>query len=265
MRSVLIGAGIPETEIVEYQAGKHVFVLMYVRHKREARTLQFRLSQAGLSGLEMQVSVLRPKDWQEAWKDEIRPFQLTPKFDVVPLWREREYKPSPRIPLVIDTTLSFGTGLHETTRFVALLIEKCEGKFSRFLDVGTGTGILSLVAYHCGASLIDMVDINADCLMTAKKNMKHNQAAYHKVFCSDVASLKAGPYDMVAANLTSRDLKTLAAVLVSLTGPGGYLALSGVAVEHLPDVRRHFKGAPLRCLKVMKGRSWGALLYKKIR
>ena len=264
LRSVLIQAGIPETEIVEQQTVKHVSLLTYVHQKREASKIQSWLRQAGLAGLEVRVNVIRPQDWQDTWKDTIRPFQLTPKFDVVPLWRKGDYKPSPRIPLVIDTTLSFGTGLHETTRFVALLIERCEGKFFRFLDVGTGTGILSLVAHHCGARIIDMVDVNEDCLHTAKNNMLQNRAPFHKMFCRDIACFKSSiPYDLIAANLTSRDLKCCASILVSLTRPGGYLALSGIAVEHLLEVRRHFKEFPLRCLKVLRGQSWSALLYKK--
>jgi ribosomal protein L11 methyltransferase len=265
LKSVLLQFGVPETEIVEQQTATHISVLVYVRQKRIAEKIRSRFTQLRLAGLDVQVKAVYPKDWLDTWKDTIRPFPLTSKFDVVPLWRKDDYQPSPRIPLIIDTTLSFGTGLHETTRFVALLIEKCEGKFSRFLDVGAGTGILSLIAYYCGACLIDMVDVNEDCVMTAKNNMSLNQVPYHKIFCCDIAGFKSSlPYDMIAANLTSHDLKRFTPVLLSLCRPGGYLALSGIAIEHLDDVRRHFKVFPLRCLKVLKGQSWGALLYKKV-
>jgi len=265
LRSLLSQFGIPETEIVERQTATHIFVLLYVRRKPAQEKILSRVRLLNLAGLDVEVKEIYPKDWQDTWKEAIRPFPLTSKFDVVPLWRKDDYKPCPgRTPLIIDTALSFGTGLHETTRFVALLIEKCEGKFSRFLDVGTGTGILSLVAYYCGACHIDMVDVNEDCVVTTKYYMLRNRVPYHKIFCRDIAGFKSSiAYDMVAANLTSHDLKCCAPVLLPLCRPGGYLALSGIALEHLDDVRQYWKGYPFRCLKVLTGQSWGALLYKK--
>ncbi len=265
LRSVLLQAGVPETEIVEQQTHAHIFVLLYFRNKRAAEALLSRVRPLKLAGLNVKVKGISPKDWRDNWKEAIRPFRLTAKFDVVPLWRKEEYKTtSRRVPLIIDTTLSFGTGLHETTRFVALLVEKCEGKFSSFLDVGTGTGILSLVAYHCGARFIDMVDVNEDCVATAAKNMARNQAVYHKIFCCDITGFKSPTrYDMIVANLTSHDLKRFAPLLLSLCRAGGYLAVSGIALEHFDDVKEHFKGGALRCVRILKGQSWGALLYKK--
>nr|HPN57361.1 50S ribosomal protein L11 methyltransferase [Candidatus Omnitrophota bacterium] len=111
LRSLLSQFGIPETEIVERQTATHIFVLLYVRRKPAQEKILSRVRLLNLAGLDVEVKEIYPKDWQDTWKEAIRPFPLTSKFDVVPLWRKDDYKPCPgRTPLIIDTALSFGTG-----------------------------------------------------------------------------------------------------------------------------------------------------------
>ncbi len=85
----------------------------------------------------------------------------------------------------MDTLLSFGTGLHETTRFMAQFIEDKKGKFKSFLDIGTGTGILALVALKYGAQDVIGIDIGPLSVQAALDNMKANQS-YFKVVRADI-------------------------------------------------------------------------------
>ncbi len=116
----------------------------------------------GLSGVKVRHRRLAPKDWLTLWKSQWKPAALTKKLDVVPVWYQDKYKPRQGCDhILMDTLLSFGTGLHETTRFMAQFIEDKQGKFRSFLDIGTGTGILALVALKNGAEEVLAIDIGS--------------------------------------------------------------------------------------------------------
>ncbi len=265
MSTVLARYGIPREQVVELVTGGLMSLLFYVEDMREAQQIKSRIISLSLPGVDIRLNILVPEAWQETWKDQIRPFQLTERFDVVPLWQKSHYKKGRRIPIYIDTTLSFGTGLHETTQLMALLIEKCEGRFRSFLDVGTGTGILSVIAHYCGAGGIDFIDINEDCIMTAKNNMKHNHIVHYQASVCPVEMFSPRQqYDLLAANLTSKDLVRCSSKIVGLARQGGYMALSGIALENLAEVKGSFKRFSVRCVRILKAESWGALLFRKI-
>jgi len=90
------------------------------------------------------------KKWQEGWKDHFKPFFLTQRIEIIPAWQRKNFWPKRKQVIYLDNSLAFGTGLHETTRFMAQLIESCLGRFEIFFDIETGTGILSLVAFSAG-------------------------------------------------------------------------------------------------------------------
>ena len=150
---------------------------VYLPSSREGRKFKSRMQSLRLKGITVTLKVLKAADWQERWKRDIKPFALTKTFDVVPLWSSSGYQRKKRIPIYLDSILSFGTGLHETTRFMAGLIEACRGQFETCLDVGTGTGILSVIAYHCGAKTVDAVDIDPMSVQAAKNLRRMDFAA----------------------------------------------------------------------------------------
>lgn len=207
---------------------------------------------------------LRRKDWQDRWKIDFKPSLMGKMFVAVPAWLKDKYVPKRRTPVYIDTSLAFGTGLHETTRFMVEVIERCRGRFDRFLDVGTGTGILSIVAHHCGAGHIRAIDFNPDCVRVALENFRRNGCSIPVAKAADIHRYReGGRYDFVAANLVTHNLITAGRRLVSLVAKGKYLAVSGVSMENYSHFRKAFEGHPLRCLKIIRGRDWSAFLYQK--
>ncbi|HRZ04537.1 MAG TPA: 50S ribosomal protein L11 methyltransferase, partial [Candidatus Omnitrophota bacterium] len=139
LKNTLIQAGARQDTLSETQINGKIIVSVYIRSPGQASALKKRLSAVRLRGVSLKTRRLRKKDWQERWKKDFYPFALTKTIDIVPLWRKSKYTPSgKRTPIFIDTLTSFGSGLHETTRFMARLIERCRGELKTFFDVGTG-------------------------------------------------------------------------------------------------------------------------------
>lgn len=261
--NIFLGQGIKEEEIVQLSIDGRSFVSVFFTSQKQAHWFHHQVLNAGLKKITVKLRSLESKDWQEKWKEDFRPFQLTRKVDVAPVWHKRSYR-SPRRVIYIDTVLAFGTGLHETTRFVGRLIERTAGQFSSFLDVGTGTGILSILAYVYGAKIVWAVDIDKNCLAVAKTNLSANGFEFDTMKAVDVAEFKPGRrFDFVAANLISRDLIKLRRKLYALVAPGKYLAMSGISHENFKPLAKAFRQLPLKCLQVHKGRKWVAVLYQR--
>ncbi len=261
---VLIASGTPvQGIVVEGMATKMVLKVFSPRPEPlRKRLLLFK--RLDVPGLKAGLSMLRPKDWLTLWKTSWRPSRLTKTLDVVPRWHRRNYRPvDGRDFIVMDTVLSFGTGLHETTQMVAQFIEDCRGLFSSFLDIGTGTGILTMVALKNGVRRVLAIDNGELSVQACKSNFKANRLRA-TVKRKDIAKFHpACVFDFVAANLITHDLITNRHRILALVKPGGYLAVSGISLHKLGIFRRAFKPLPLTSLKTIKGQKWAGLLYQR--
>lgn len=217
-----------------------------------------------LAGVKIFKRRLLPKDWLTVWKRQWKPAALTKRMDVVPVWSKGRYLHRPgRDHILMDTLLSFGTGLHETTRIMAQFIEDKRGKFKSFLDIGTGTGILALVALKYGAGDVLAIDISPLSVQAACDNMKANKL-YFKVKKADIKAYRSRVrYDFVAANLITEDLIGHAHKIISFVKVNGLLAVSGISLDNLNRLRKAFSSLPLKCLKISKGKQWTGLLFQK--
>lgn len=207
---------------------------------------------------------LTKKDWIDPWKKKVRPFALTDTYRVVPVWDEQLFKNSGK-DILIDTDLSFGMGDHPTTRMLAGMIERKISPGESFLDVGTGTGILSVLAHKLGASKITALDNDKEAVNVAKKNLKRNGCSQAEVICGDIKDIAfSGEFDLLAANLDTEQLAGLHGKLASLVKKGGYLAVSGVSKEKSGYFLEKFKDERLDSALVFKERCWCAFLFEKI-
>ena len=147
---------------------------------------------------------------------------------------------------------------------MAELIERYKGRVRTFLDVGTGTGLLSIIAAKCGAECLDVLDIDQLSTDMAKKNSERNNVKFDMIHCGDFDKFPGRKhYDFVAANLITHELTRLQKKIVSRVRPGGWLAVSGVSLEHLEMLKKSFRVLPLRCIKIVKGKKWAALLFRR--
>lgn len=263
-RAVLLAAGLRREQWSEQEDKGKPALKVFSEDASQNERLHRLFRKLALPGIKVSVSCLRPKDWLTRWKDQWKPAPLTRRLDVVPAWYKDRYRPKKgRDHILMDTLLSFGTGLHETTRIVCQFIEDRRGQFDSFLDIGTGTGILTMVALKYGARRVLAIDIGNLSVQAAKDNMKANRLKA-VIRRADITTFRHGrQYDLVAANLVTQDLIDNGRRIVRFVKPGGCLAVSGISLDNLPRFRREFGCLPLKCLKIRKGRQWAGLLYEK--
>lgn len=264
VRVVLLNLGYVEGEVVSsFLNGRHALEL-FDEHEEKLKRIKKLFSRLALAGLKVRLRRLAPKDWLTLWKSQWKPAALTRRLDVVPVWYQDKYKTRRGCDYILmDTLLSFGTGLHETTRFMSQFIENNQGSFKSFLDIGTGTGILSLVALKYGAQDVTGIDIGQLSVQAARDNMKANKL-YFKVQKVDIKLYRSKKvYDFVAANLITEDLIEHAPKILSFVKEGGLLAVSGISLDNLSRLRKAFSSLPLRNLSLSKGKQWSGLLYQR--
>ncbi len=265
LKGVMVNAGIDSSEIVECEQWPHTYLLVYLNSLDKARVLQKKIRAFHLNHVSVTLKALQKKDWQTKWKKEFKPFSLTKTFSVIPIRFKGKRRLPGKISIYLDTDLAFGTGLHASTRFMAGFVERCRGQYTSFIDLGTGTGLLSMIAAKCGAENITAIDIDGDAVKVAKKNFKENNCSFIDGKVADVYKYRAKKqYDFVAANIITQDLIRMGGRLISLVKPGKYLAVSGISLNSYDIFREAYAKYPLRCLKIEKGEGWVALLYKKV-
>ena len=186
----------------------------------------------------LRARVVQDESWADAWKRHFPVLRVGRRLVLRPSWRR--YRPR-RDDVVIDLDpgMAFGTGQHATTRLCLETLEERLAPGVAVLDVGTGSGVLSLAAALLGAARVDAVDIDPVAVRVAQENAGRNSV--DEVMRVALGSLGetwpfpepiAGRYDLVLANLSSRIVQELARPLVEALRPGGVALLSGVIEEH---------------------------------
>ena len=236
------------------------FLLVYDQRQKSLENVAGFLIQHGFLKKEVVISRLRESDWKTKWKKDFQALQLTGKIMVVPTWQKKKFLKNKSEKIYIDSTVAFGTGLHSTTQFMARLIEKQEGAFESFLDIGTGTGILTLVALKNGARQVKAIDIDKEAVKVAKANFIQNGYNPSVVYCRNIQFLKGiKAVDFVAANLMTQDLIKFKKQILATVKPGKFLAVSGISVQNLPLLVKTFRLLPLTSETILKNKEWSAV------
>lgn len=150
------------------------------------------------------------------------------RFIVAPPWDVPSPVPEGRTVIVIEPSMGFGTGHHQTTRLCLAALSDLELAGRSVLDLGTGSGVLAMAASHLGATEILGLDVDADAIAAAERSAALNTPPTPVVFATaDLFGEPPAPADLVVANLTGAMLIKAAAVLASATATGGVLVISG--------------------------------------
>jgi len=212
------------------------------------------------------VSRIADQDWGVTWKEHFKPLRVGRNFMVVPSWETYAPLPGDRI-IQIDPGQAFGTGHHETTRLCLEWLEDyAEGRdpdadLGRFLDVGTGSGILAIAAGLLGFREITAVDVDPDAIRVARENAARNLPALEiRWHNSDVSTVR-DHYDVVMANIQALPLIAMAAALHQRLAPEGRLVLSGILVEQLGAVEAAYAALGLTLEARRQAGEWCLLAW----
>lgn len=166
-------------------------------------------------------------DWTLSWRSFFQPVYPTPRMAICPPW-DRVSDPPGGFTIAIEPQMAFGTGHHETTRLALLGLEKKIKSGDRVLDVGTGSGILSIAAVKLGAAEVVAVDIEAPAIENARANCVLNGVDAQVVLMQCSVDGVSEAFDMVVANIISSILLPMIPGLAKRLHPEGYAILGGI-------------------------------------
>jgi len=217
------------------------------------------LTQLGVQ-TRIQVEIVDENDWADAWKTYFNVTRITDKIVIKPDWKD--YDPSPDdIVIHLDPGMAFGTGTHPTTAMCLRMIQQFLVPGAKFLDVGTGSGILMIAAAGLGAGQLTGIDIDEVAVEISKKNLDKNKVSplLYSLACTTLGQTPQKTYDLIAANIIAQVIVDIMPDLERRIAPGGVAILSGIIRERKPDVIAALETSSLHILHETNEGEWVAL------
>ncbi|WP_312650467.1 50S ribosomal protein L11 methyltransferase [Aminipila sp.] len=210
--------------------------------------------------MEVEDRLVKDEDWKDNWKEFFKPAKITDRIVVKPTWEVYEKQSEDELIIEIDPGMAFGTGTHETTTLCIKLLEKYSEKDDAVLDVGCGSGILSIAAALLGIKNILGVDIDPVAVDVSRENVELNGF-------SDVVKIQYGDLtkgidykaDVVVANLMADLVMMLSCdVAKHLKGKGIFIS-SGILIEKQEQVSESIKNNGFEIVEVLEQGDWCAI------
>ena len=236
----------------------------------ETQRLQVLQDYAAEKNLPITVKALPETDWEESWKENYPPQEVGKKLVVLPYWLEGSYE-TDREKVILDPGLTFGTGAHPSTQMVMEAMEETVTPGMHCLDLGSGSGILSITALRLGAESAVGVDIDPKAEDIARENAGYNGFAFPEftALTGNVTAdkglmdaLAAKQYGLVLVNIVADVIIGLSPVLPEFLGENTTLILSGILDTRLADVLDALKKAGIAVTSIREKEEWRCVTAK---
>ena len=213
--------------------------------------------------LSMTVAPLAEVDWEESWKENYPPQEVGGKIVVLPYWRADEE--TDRVKVILDPGLTFGTGAHPSTQMVMEKMEEVVKPGFRCLDLGSGSGILSIAALRLGAASAIGIDIDPKAEDIARENAAYNGFASPEFTALTgnvtedkelMLELSQKEYDLVLVNIVADVIIGLSPILPNFLTEKSQLICSGILDVRLPDVLEALEKNGLTVTRVKEKEDW---------
>jgi ribosomal protein L11 methyltransferase len=208
------------------------------------------------------ISEVNEEEWATAWKKYYKPVKISNKITVIPTWEE--YDPAEgEVVVELDPGMAFGTGTHPTTRMCIQAVEKVVKTGDRMIDVGTGSGVLSIAAAKLGVSRVTAFDLDDVAVKSARLNVKLNKV-------QDIVTVKQNNLldhveetaDVITANLLAEILLRFPEDAARVTKPGGYFIASGIIKAKGRQVEEALTAHGFTIAEKLQSEEWIALIAK---
>ena len=256
-----------ETEIIFYVQGDDVGLEILSKIEISLQNLVLDIPEINFGNLTLTYGPVNDDEWLHEWKKTYKPFLIGKKTIVRPYWEEYKAKEG-EVVFTIDPGAVFGTGLHATTQLCVLAMEGLpEIKDAKVLDIGCGSGILSIIAMLFGASSAVACDIDPSAARCAMENARLNNinASRFKVFTGNIFEedfLPKESYNIVLANIVADVIMGLTPLVQGFMDENGIFIASGIIDERIADVKESITVNGLNIIKEYKMDGWYCVTAK---
>lgn len=250
-----------EQELLERDR-THSLIHVYIKQEKDAlECVEFIKARLDAEGIEYETSIVgvNEEDWANNWKQYYHTQRIGKRIVVTPSWEE--YTPSgDDVQMRLDPGMAFGTGTHDTTRLCLELLEEVVTPETRILDVGTGSGILSVGGVLLGAPSALGVDIDPVAVKVANENAEINEVSDKTEFvCGDLTDKVHGKFEIVTANIVADVIIRLLSTVKNYLLKGGVLIVSGIIDTRADEVESACHEAGFVTEKRLEHGGWVAI------
>ena len=221
--------------------------------------------------LRVEIDTMHEEDWENNWKQYFKPIYVGDRLIIKPEWEKIE-NADDKIVFNIDPGMTFGSGQHETTRLCVETLDVTVKKGDKVLDLGCGSGILSIIALMLGASEARAVDIDPNCKKIAYSNAALNGIGedVYTVLDGNIlideefksSTEKSGPYDIVVANIVADVIIPLSKDVRRYLKDGGTFIASGIIEMRIDEVKEAIEKEGFEILEIKKENDWYCIISK---
>jgi ribosomal protein L11 methyltransferase len=210
------------------------------------------------------LSEVREEEWATAWKQYYHPVKISDKFTIVPTWEDYTPVHSDELIIELDPGMAFGTGTHPTTVLCIQSLERTVSPGDRIVDVGTGSGVLSIAAAKLGATKIEALDLDEVAVNVARSNIKLNKVDdVVKVRQNNLLDGVEGETDIIVANILAEVILRFVDDAHRLVKKDGYFISSGIIQQKKDDVKEAILKAGFTIEEIITMEDWVSIIAKK--
>ena len=210
------------------------------------------------------ISEVNEEEWATAWKKYYHPVKISERFTIVPTWEEYEPVSSDELIIELDPGMAFGTGTHPTTVLCIQALEKMVKKGDKIVDVGTGSGVLSIASALLGASHIEALDLDEVAVRSAIENVELNKVQHIvNVSQNNLLDGITEQQDLVVANILAEVIMSFTDDVATALKPGGIFISSGIISQKKDDVKEALIKSGFEIIETMLMEDWVAFIAKK--
>jgi ribosomal protein L11 methyltransferase len=212
----------------------------------------------------VEISEVNEEEWATAWKKYYHPVKISDKFTIVPTWEDYTPVHSDELIIELDPGMAFGTGTHPTTVMCIQALERIVKEHDTVIDVGTGSGVLSIAAAQLAADNVRAYDLDEVAVRSARLNVKLNKVQQTvTVDANNLLNGVTGQADVIVANILAEIILRFTEDAFELVKPGGFFITSGIIQPKKQEVREALETAGFIIEEIMVMEDWVAIIAKK--